>query len=75
MLINSNMKQYKHSTNARNTQLAPSTNTNGPTLTEQQLLSIVTKLNSIVETQGRQLRRLENEIIVLREQSIRKSNQ
>lgn len=38
-----------------------------PTMTEQQLVALVQRLNSITEYQSRQIRRLENDIIVLKE--------
>lgn len=59
------MKQYQQ-TAVKPTVTAPIHST-VPTLTEQQLIALVNRLNAITEQQSRQIRRLENDIIIIRE--------
>lgn len=59
------MKQYQQPA-VKPTVTAPIQST-VPTLTEQQLIALVNRLNAITEQQSRQIRRLENDIIIIRE--------
>lgn len=65
------MEQYQHHTVARTT---PQTKQlTGPSITEQQLMTIVQRLGSLVEQQAKQIRRLENDVQQLRESVVRSS--
>lgn len=59
------MKQYQQPA-VKPTVTAPIHST-VPTLTEQQLIALVNRLNAVTEQQSRQIRRLENDIIIIRE--------
>jgi len=65
------MEQYQHHTVARTTPQAKQLT--GPSITEQQLMTIVQRLGSLVEQQAKQIRRLENDVQQLRESVVRTS--